>query len=241
MSRIALMADIHGNLEALGQVLKDIGTFGADAVYCLGDMVGYGPQPQECVDLLRSKDVKCTMGNHEQGLINIHYLRRFNQPAADALRRTREMISEETYQWLVTRPKSLTVHGCRLVHGLPPDSVNEYLWKHAKRMGDVFARYGEAVCFVGHTHDLLRFTGLRGVCEKHALTEGGQTLEPDVRHLVNIGSVGQPRDGDNRAKYVVFDPESRHLILRCVEYDIRKTADLISKHGFHRAFGDRLW
>lgn len=241
MTRIALMADIHGNLEALREVLADIDAFGADETYCIGDMVGYGPQPQECVDLLRERGVQCTMGNHEQGLINIHYLRRFNQPAADALRKTREMISEETYQWLVSRPKSLTVHGCRLVHGLPPDSVNEYLYKYARRMDDVFRWFAEDVCFVGHTHDLIRYAYGVGVSEERQIDEGEQALEKDARHLVNIGSVGQPRDGDNRAKYVVFEPAARLLTLRCVTYDIKKTADLISKHGFHRAFGDRLW
>nr|WP_321255036.1 metallophosphoesterase family protein [uncultured Pseudodesulfovibrio sp.] len=241
MSRIAVMSDIHANFEALKAVLADLDGFAVDAVYCLGDQIGYGPQPQECVDLLRERGVKCLMGNHEQGLINIYYLRGFNQPAADALRKTREMISEETYQWLVSRPKSMVEYGCRFVHGTPPDVVAEYLWKHEKSMGEVFARYSEEICFVGHTHDLIRYVHRNGVSEKISLCQGDTPLEPDMRHLVNIGAVGQPRDGDNRAKYGLFDVESRLLTMRFVKYDIQKTVNRIREHGFHRAFGDRLW
>lgn len=241
MTRIAIMSDVHGNFEALKEVLADLDGQGVDAVYCLGDMIGYGPQPRECADLLRGRGVRCTMGNHEQGLINIIYLRGFNQPAADVLRRTREMISEETYQWLTTRPKAIVEHGCRFVHGLPPDSITEYLWKYRDEMAGVFARYGEDVCFVGHTHDLMRYTCLRGEPTRHALPEGETVLERGVRHLVNIGAVGQPRDGDNRAKYGVFDLDTRVLTMRFIPYDIKKTADLIVALGFHRGFADRLW
>jgi len=241
MPRIAIMSDVHGNLEALKEVLRDLDGRGATETFCLGDMVGYGPQPQECVDLLRARGVRCTMGNHEQGLINIHYLRGFNQPAADALRWTREAINEETYRWLTSRHKSIVAHGCRMVHGLPPDSVNEYLWSHLGRMPEVFAGFAEPVCFVGHTHALKRFTCRAGVCEGLPLVPGITELEPGCRHLVNVGAVGQPRDGDNRAKYVLLDTGKRVLELRAVAYDIQKTVDRIEHCGLHRGFGDRLW
>ena len=241
MPKIAIMSDIHANFEALRAVLTDLDAQNVSEVYSLGDQIGYGPQPQECVDLLREREIKCIMGNHEQGLINIHYLRGFNQPAADALRKTREMITEETYQWLVSRPKSRIAHECRFVHGTPPDSVAEYLWKHRDEMETVFARYTEPICFAGHTHDLERYAYLHGRAERLPLPQGDTTLESNKRHLINIGAVGQPRDGDNRAKYGIFDLESRILTLRFVQYDIQKTADLICKHGFHRGFADRLW
>jgi Calcineurin-like phosphoesterase. len=241
MTRLAIMSDPHANLEALTQVLRDVEQQGADEIYSLGDAVGYGPQPQECVDLLRARGVTALMGNHEQGMINIHYLRGFNQPAADALRRTREMITEETYQWLVSRPKSLVAHNCRMVHGTPPDSVTEYIWKYEQRMDEVFARYPEPVCFVGHTHDLMRFVHRDGATLRLPLPEEETRLEPDARHLVNVGAVGQPRDGDNRAKYALYDTQTRTVTVRCIPYDIAATARLITAHGFHRAFADRLW
>jgi diadenosine tetraphosphatase ApaH/serine/threonine PP2A family protein phosphatase len=241
MPLLAIMSDPHSNLEALTRVLEDVAAQGADEAYCLGDAVGYGPQPQETCDLLRARGVILLMGNHEQGMINIHYLRGFNQPAADALRRTREMLSEETFQWLVSRPKSLVVHDCRMVHGTPPDSITEYIWKHEKTMNAVFARYAEPVCFVGHTHDLMRFTHQDGQSARSPLPFGETRLEPGMRHLVNVGAVGQPRDGDNRAKYVLYDTDARLVTVRAIPYDIGRTAELITAHGFHRAFADRLW
>ena len=243
MTLLAIMSDVHSNLEALSQVMRDIDAHGVDETLCLGDAIGYGPQPQECCDLLRETGVTMLQGNHEQGLINIHHLCMFNQPACDALRKTREMISEETYAWLVSHPKSLVAHGCRFVHGTPPDSVNDYIWKYEKRMGVIFGQFAEAVCFVGHTHDLMRFTyATDGTASgKLPLTKGETLLEPGLRHLVNIGAVGQPRDGDNRAKYALYDTDSRTVTMRFIPYDIKKTADLIRSHGFHRAFADRLW
>ncbi|BDQ34554.1 metallophosphoesterase family protein [Pseudodesulfovibrio portus] len=241
MPRIAIMSDIHGNFEALKEVFRDLDKRDVTETYCLGDMVGYGPQPRECVDLLRERGVECTMGNHEQGLINIHYLRRFNQPAADALRWTREAIDRETYDWLTSRHKSIVAHGCRMVHGMPPDSVNEYLWRHRHRMAEVFADFAEPICFVGHTHDLKRYVHRGGVCEERPLEVGATELEPDCRHLINVGAVGQPRDGDNRAKYLIFDTDKKVIDLHAVPYDIRKTADLIAHSGLHRGFADRLW
>jgi len=244
MPRLAIFSDPHSNLEALTQVFRDIDTQEIDAIYCLGDLIGYGPEPQECCDLVRSHEPRVSMvqGNHEQGLINIYYLQGFNQPAKDALRKTREMVSDETYEWLVAHPKSLVKHECRFVHGVPPDSASDYLWKYETTMGDIFSRYPEEVCFVGHTHDLMRFSFEAGKASgKLPLPEGDTVLHPDARHIINVGAVGQPRDGNNCAKYAVYDTESRTLTMRFIPYDIKKTAELIRARGFHRGFADRLW
>lgn len=242
MPRYAVMSDPHANLEALKSVFADMDLHDVDEIICLGDLIGYGPQPQECCDLARQRGVTMLQGNHEQGLINIHYLHGFNQPARDALRKTREMITEETYEWLVSHPRCLTRGDCRFVHGTPPDSLSDYIWKFEGRMELIFAGYQEGVCFVGHTHDLMRFTFAAGTASpKLPLPEGETGLEPEARHLVNVGAVGQPRDGDNRAKYVLYDTDSQTVTLRLVPYDIKKTADLIRARGFHRAFADRLW
>jgi len=243
MPRLAILSDIHANLQALEQVLADVDARGADEMFILGDVIGYGPQPQECCDLLRKrKNAVILQGNHEQGLINIYHLQGFNQPAKDALRKTREWITEETYEWLVSHPKSHVAHDCRFVHGTPPDSVNEYIWKFEKDMATVFRRYTEGVCFVGHTHDLMRFTFRDGKASGQLpLPEGDTLLEPECRHLLNVGAVGQPRDGNNKAKYALYDTDSRTLTMRFIPYDIEKTAKLIRACGLHRAFGDRLW
>ncbi|SOB58628.1 Metallophosphoesterase [Pseudodesulfovibrio profundus] len=242
MSKIAIISDPHANLEALIRVLDDIEDHSVDEIICTGDLIGYGPQPQECCDLAREREITVLQGNHEQGLINIYHLQGFNQPAKDALRKTRAMISDETYTWLVSHPKSLVRYGCRFVHGLPPDSVTEYLWKHEHSLEQVFPTYPEQVCFVGHTHDLMRFTYGKGVCsERLPLPEGELQLDPTLRHLVNVGAVGQPRDGNNAAKYVLFDTETLKLTVRFIQYDIQKTVDRILACGLHRGFADRLW
>lgn len=242
MPRLAVMSDPHSNLEALRSVLEDIDSHEVDEVLCLGDLIGYGPQPQECCDLIRERGVTLLQGNHEQGLINIHHLHGFNQPARDALRKTREMITDETYEWLVSHPKSLVKHGCRFVHGLPPNSVTEYIWKYENTMSDVFARYPEGVCFVGHTHDLMRYEFPSGsVPTRHDLNEGDTPLDPTARHIINVGAVGQPRDGNNNAKYALYDTDSHMVTMRFIPYDIEKTAKRIRACGLHRAFADRLW
>lgn len=243
MPRLAVFSDVHANFEAFKVVLADIDAHAPDELYCLGDLIGYGPQPQECCDLMRKrKNAVILQGNHEQGLINIHHLQGFNQPAKDALRKTREWISDDTYEWLVSHPKSAVAHSCRFVHGTPPDSVTDYIWKYENAMAQIFAGYREGVCFVGHTHDLMRFTFADGVASaKLPLPEGDTVLEPDSRHLVNVGAVGQPRDGDNRAKWALYDTDTKTVTLRFLPYDIKKTADLIRANGLHRAFGDRLW
>jgi len=242
MPRLAIFSDVHANYEALKQVLTDIDTQNVDELFCLGDLIGYGPQPQECCDLLHERDMIILQGNHEQGLINIHHLHGFNQPARDALRKTREWITEETYQWLVSHPKSHVAHNCRFVHGVPPHSVNDYIWKYEKEMGEIFKRYPEGVCFTGHTHDLMRFTLLNGEPSgKLPLPEGETKLDQNGRHLLNIGAVGQPRDGSNKAKYALFDTDTMTTTMRFITYDIEKTASLIRARGLHRAFGDRLW
>ncbi|MEF2229839.1 MAG: metallophosphoesterase family protein [Pseudodesulfovibrio sp.] len=241
MPVIAILSDVHANLEALRRVLEDLDARPHDAEVCLGDVVGYGPQPRECCDLLRVRDMAVVQGNHEQGLINIHHLGAFNQPAKDSLRRTRELIDDATYEWLISHPKSVVLYGCRFVHGVPPDDAKDYLWNYEERMGELFGRFTERVCFVGHTHDLMRFTrNGEGVSRKLPLLPGETRLDPDLRHLVNVGAVGQPRDGDSRAKYALYDTKTGILTIRAVPYDIARTVELIRANGFHSAFGDRL-
>lgn len=179
MAQIALISDVHANFEALKEVLADIDSHSPDVLVCLGDLVGYGPQPQECCDLLRERDMTMVQGNHEQGLINIYHLNDFNQPAKDALRRTREMIDDATYEWLISHPKSAVLEDCRFVHGVPPDSAKGYLWKYEDRINELFARFDEPVCFVGHTHDLMRFTWDRGGIRQATAARG--------RHPAGLG------------------------------------------------------
>ena len=242
IQRKAILSDIHSNFVALEAVLADLArSGGVDQILCLGDIVGYGPQPEECVNRLRELGADSVMGNHEQGLININYSQRFNQPARDALRFTRAALSEDNYNWLVSRPKSVVIEGVRFVHGLPPSDVATYLWKYEGRMEDVFRLFSERICVVGHTHDLALYQLDGDLVEKRAFPQGVSNLSGESRFLINIGSVGQPRDGDNHAKYVLWNCETMDFEVRFVSYDIDKTAELIRSVGLHCAFADRLY
>lgn len=234
------MSDIHGNLEAFRAVLGDIDTLGIERIVNLGDIVGYGPDPQSCADLVRERGIATVMGNHEQGLINQMYLSRFNPVARDMLLKTRALLDDETVQWLITRPKSLSLDNMRFVHGAPPDLVGEYLWKYSERYGDLMHAFPEHVCFVGHTHELRHIVLDRDTSSCHKLCAGTVTLTADAKHIVNAGAVGQPRGNGPDAKYVLYDPASGELEIRFLPYDTQTTAEKIRRAGFHPGLADRI-
>ncbi|MBN2141036.1 MAG: metallophosphoesterase family protein [Desulfovibrionaceae bacterium] len=240
--RLAVVSDVHGNAEALRQVLADMDHLGVAEAVCLGDAIGYGPEPEASVGLLRERGVPMVMGNHEQALSDPRCLDWFNPLARAALIKTRTMLRPQTIDYLSGLPRFLVRRGCRFVHGFPPDSLRIYL--HDKGRAEImaaFLEYPEDICFVGHTHELalISFDGSR--LERGPLGRGARRLDASRRHLVNAGSVGQPRDGDNRAKYVLWDPEARVLEVRFVAYDIKRTADLIIELGLPGVYADKLW
>ncbi|MFW5734558.1 MAG: metallophosphoesterase family protein [Oceanidesulfovibrio sp.] len=238
---IAVLSDIHANLVALKAVLEDIDSFQVGAVYSLGDNVGYGPEPDDVISLLQRQNVESVLGNHELGLLHADQRNWFNHHARQALSRTREMLSEAAMREIRHMPLAMVRHGCRMVHGYPPESALTYLFvMDDSDLAATFRRMQEQICFVGHTHELelVCWDGRR--VERGPLPEAVR-FEPQRRYIANIGSVGQPRDGDNRAKYVLFDTTRRELTLRRVPYDIRSTAESIVEKGLPRQYADRLW
>ncbi len=240
--KLAVLSDIHSNLEAFRRVLEDIDNQGVTEIVSLGDNVGYGPEPEAVVALVRERGIPSVQGNHELGLVRRKDISWFNPTARQALRRTRELVSESSLAWCATLPPYLVRHGCRFVHGFPPDSARLYLF--ACEDGEVVAamdRIAERVCFVGHTHDLELVTISGGAVERAPLPHGPTRLDTTLRYIVNIGSVGQPRDGDNRAKYVLWEPESGLVTVRRVAYDIAVTAEKILALGIPAQYANRLW
>jgi diadenosine tetraphosphatase ApaH/serine/threonine PP2A family protein phosphatase len=238
----AIISDIHGNWEALQAVLGDIARHGVREVYCLGDVVGYGPNPRECVDLLLQLQLPVVlMGNHEAGAFGEPM--GFNPAAERSLRWTREQLRAplETPQAAQAREKFLTQLPHKhqegdflFVHGSPRDPLREYLFpEDARRLEIVFwlvPRY----CFVGHTHvpgvfsESLRFNSPQDL--------GGIYRLGASKVICNVGSVGQPRDGDPRACYVLFDGES--ISFRRVAYDVNLTRQKIRAIP---ELDERLW
>ena len=244
--RLAILSDIHGNLEALQAVLADLDAQSPDATACLGDTVGYGPDPEACVALVRGRGIPSVMGNHEFALGSEHHKRWFNPQPRKALVIAESMLSPQALAWCRSLPRDLvmdTPQGpVRLVHGFPPRNLHLYLYQIRDRnLRRGFDACDEPVIFVGHTHDLGRVTFDGREAERLSMAPGLTALESGLRHLVNVGSVGQPRDDfDKRAKYALFDSEARTLEVRCVAYDARATARKIVAAGIPRTYAERL-
>jgi diadenosine tetraphosphatase ApaH/serine/threonine PP2A family protein phosphatase len=247
----AIISDIHSNFEALQAVLKDIEGHPVTEIYCLGDVVGYGPNPRECVDLV----MKCKMvllGNHDQGAM--FDPDGFNPPAERAIFWTRDQLEssaesrqarEKRWEFLAERPRSHRENGYLYVHGSARNPLNEYVFPediyNQRKMERIFALV-ERYCFQGHTHvpgifteqlpdDLYQFSSPEEIDYAHKL-DGRKTL-------CNVGSVGQPRDGDPRACYVLLDGDT--IRYRRVEYDVEATIKKIyAIPELENFLGDRL-
>ena len=228
--RIAIVSDIHANLAALQAVLRDC--HDCEKVWCLGDVVGYGPEPSACIALIRSVAEVCIVGNHDLAAIGRLPLEQFNDLAAEAAAWTIRQLSASDREFLDERPRKEVRGELTLTHGSPRNPIWEYLtneWDASEN----FAYFTGAACFVGHSHVPIAFStssqnGPFPEVELEPPRFGGETQLANRRHIVNVGSVGQPRDGDSRASYVVVDTERRTYWRKRVAYDIRLTQSLIS-------------
>ncbi|EHJ47709.1 metallophosphoesterase [Solidesulfovibrio carbinoliphilus subsp. oakridgensis] len=238
---LAVIADIHANLEAFEAVLAAIDRERPAAVVNLGDAVGYGPDPEAVLRLLAERGIPSVRGNHEWAVADPARESRFNPQAREALARTRELLPPELVARIAAFPTSLSLYGCRFVHGLPPNDTGTYLFEAGEvTLRRAFARTAERVSFVGHTH-MLEAASLAGRdVERYELALGDNPLDPLRRHIVNVGSVGQPRDGDNRAKYGLYDDVAHVLAIRAVPYDIEAVARKILARGLPPRYADRL-
>jgi diadenosine tetraphosphatase ApaH/serine/threonine PP2A family protein phosphatase len=223
--RIAVISDVHGNLPALEAVIADAGA--VDAWWCLGDLTGYGADPNDCVRRVRELGALVLAGNHDLAAIGLGDLRRFNDAAARCLRWTARVLDIEHREYLLDlaeRPVRLEQQRYTLVHASPRDPVWEYVdtpWRARAN----FAYFSSQHCLVGHTH------------VPAAYDERGQDIMGDVlvpvgrRTMCNPGAVGQPRDGDWRASYLLIDEETDRWERRRVAYDVDDAAARIRQAG----------
>ena len=237
---IAILSDIHGNLEAAGEVFRDLEGHQPESVFFLGDAIGYGPDPDAAVQLLKEREALCLLGNHELALVRRKERRYFNKPTRRHFDRVKSLLSRDSRKFIATWPSRRESGNLLFVHGCPPDSVATYLFE----MGDgdlttALLQMDAAVAFVGHTHELEIAELRQGLLERRVPCAGTYSLSGD-KTVVNISSVGQPRDGDRRAKYALYDPRSREVEIRRVPYDAEKTARKIRALGFPRAYAQRL-
>jgi predicted phosphodiesterase len=240
--RLAIISDIHGNFEAFQQVLEDIDRLGIDAVVSLGDNVGYGPEPDRVIQEIRTRQIPSVQGNHELALKDTEYLNWFNPAARKSLKRTRELLSEQSYRFITELEPFLISYGCRFVHGFPPDSPLIYIFQVSDSSKiDVFEKMAERLCFIGHTHtlEIIGYDGQK--LEYHDLPAGITGLERNKKYIINIGSVGQPRDGSSDAKYVIWDSADDTINVRFIPYAIAVVVKKIQAAGLPEEHANRLW
>jgi predicted phosphodiesterase len=218
--RILVLSDIHANITALDTVLEDAGE--VDAVWCLGDIVGYGPDPNECVARVRSlPNLVCLLGNHDAAALSRIPIESFNLDARRAIEWIQEIITKESYIFLSRLPETIVTEQVTLVHGSPRNPVWEYILDlhNARQNMDYFTTQ---LCMVGHTHLPIAYVVDPETNELHwTVPPEGKCLELQTRAILNPGSVGQPRDHDPRASYALFYPERNGWEIHRVEYDIR--------------------
>jgi len=245
--RLALISDIHSNLPALEAVLADTESAAVDAVWCLGDVVGYGAQPNECAALVRERCSICLVGNHDLAALEQLDISTFSPAAAAAVRWTRERMSHETRAFLDDLEPADESREVGLYHASPRDPVWEYvLWPD--QAAECIRAQARRVSFVGHSHVALFFALAEASAgdgpddARGAQAGAGTSLEVGRgRWLINPGSVGQPRDGDPRAAWLELDTEAWHAVFHRVAYDIDRAADAIVATDLPEHLARRLY
>ncbi|MBN1153060.1 MAG: metallophosphoesterase family protein [Dehalococcoidia bacterium] len=232
-----VVADVHGNLRALDAVLEDARIGGGfDCVWVLGDLVGYGPNPEECVTRLRGLKARCVAGNHDLGAVGGIDLRKFNHDAAAACAWTAERLSESSVAYLRGLPLRLHVPPFELVHGSPREPVWEYVLSAADAVR-VAGYCNDMHCLTGHTHRPVVYSMEAESAPDVSVTS---TVELGGRLLINPGAVGQPRDGDPRAAYILYDSEAGNVRFNRVEYDVDGAAAEVLRCGLPQSLAWRL-
>ncbi len=238
LNRILVIADVHANLAALEAVLADAEAGGlVDEIWCLGDAVGYGPDPAPCLELLREKSTVWVAGNHDFAAAGVIGTADFNADAAAATAWTQRQLSREDTMFLRRLPVAQERFGFTLVHGSPRDPVQEYIFLIDTAAVN-FPVFSTPFCLVGHTHIPLAFG--REASRVHEISLDIPVVLGETRLILNPGAVGQPRDGDPRASYALLDLARREFQLRRVAYDITAVQQRMQRQGLPQRLAARL-
>src|SRR5262245_10364654 len=235
--RFAIFGDIHANLEALQAVMADAEAHGVTHYVCLGDIVGYNANPHECVELVRSLDCPVVKGNHDEQASMTEDLSGFNPLAEEAINWTRRQLTDEDKQWLRDLKMVRQVRDFTIVHATLD---TPHKWGYVFNQLDAAASFNyqhTAVCFIGHTHSPKAYVRDGSV---RIIPLDVLALQRGKKYLINVGSVGQPRDGDWRAAYCIYDTSSNEVQLRRLEYDLAGAQKAILEAGLPRRLAERL-
>ncbi|GIW72073.1 MAG: metallophosphatase family protein [Planctomycetota bacterium] len=235
--KVAIISDIHGNGDALRAVLADIEAEQAERLVCLGDVVGYGAEPGWCVAALRERGVPTVAGNHDYAAIGKTNINYFNAYAREATLWTRRMMSEEDRTFLANLPLVEVQDGFTMVHGTlyAPELFDYILTTYDAYLS--LQLLETPVCFLGHSHVPINFVWDETVTFHH---ETDFVIREGQKVLVNVGSVGQPRDDNPDACYAIYETEERRVRIKRVKYDVEAAARRIREAGLPAALGERL-
>lgn len=237
MTRTLILTDIHGNKDALDAVVADAGP--ADRIWCLGDIVGYGPEPAACLAWVRAHCAIVLSGNHDYAVFEPSVVRDFNPNAALAAEWTRAALSPEEIGYLRSLPSLIEVEGVTLAHASPADPIWTYILSVIEAH-EAFGAFSGALCFVGHTHVAACYADTDGMIARVPVVNDEAFPLADSRFIINPGSVGQPRDRDPRAAYLWYDPDARSVVWKRVAYDIAATQEKILAAALPERLASRL-
>jgi len=240
--KYGILGDIHGNLSALEAALAGLSDHRIDRLISVGDVVGYGGAPSECIDIVREAGAVVVMGNHDAACVDLIDVTYFNAYARAAVDWTKGAVTEEDRAWLTSLPLTAHLEHCSVAHGtLHRPELFDYI-QSPRDADPSLDEMPQPVCFVGHTHVPVALLRLRD-----DPTRTAYTVEPEIdveeahRALVNVGSVGQPRDEDPRAAYAVYDSDEGRVRIHRVAYDIEREAHRIRSVGLPEMLADRLF
>jgi diadenosine tetraphosphatase ApaH/serine/threonine PP2A family protein phosphatase len=228
--KIALISDIHSNLQALLAALSDIDGRGIDEIYCIGDSVGYGGSPNECVDLVRKRASAVVLGNHDLAAVKPSDADYFTKPGKIVAEWTNRTLTAENRQFLAALPFTVEMGVCTLVHASPEFPP---AWQYVNSMDaarDQFAHFKTEICFIGHTH-------VPVLCGEDLKTF---KFKKNMRFLINVGSIGQPRDGNPHLSYGILDTDAWSYENIRIPYDVRAAAEAITSKGLPAILAKRL-
>ncbi|MEA3506253.1 MAG: metallophosphoesterase family protein [Elusimicrobiota bacterium] len=240
--RYAVISDIHGNFEALKEVLTYIKDENVDKIINCGDIVGYGPEPERCVKTVMAlKNIHNVIGNHDWAVLGLEDTSKFNSDALSAVQWTRDSLSPESINFLSTLDYRKGGSNFMFLHGSPRDPLDEYIQGIPAAEAN-FKKVLKPICFVGHTHAPVVFRRNTNNEVESLLFFPGKDIkiEENFRYIINPGSVGQPRDGNPDSSLVIYDTDKMEVSLRRVSYDIPRTQKLILEAGLPEFLASRL-
>jgi len=227
---IALISDVHANLPAFDAVLREIDSIKPDYVLCLGDVVGYGPQPNEVIQILRDRKIPSVMGNHDAAIAGFYSLRSFREPNHSVLSLTRELITDENKEWLKSLPMTISGENWIAAHATPLVKEEWPYLNSALKCMDLLNQTSEDFCFIGHTHRPGVISNQFGILK----------VQKGYRFVINPGAVGQSRDSDKRACFCTINTKTFEHQLHRKSYEFGDTLSMYPSFGIERETGKKL-